>query len=74
MNQHLKERAEELPARPGVYLFKDSAGRPIYVGKAKSLRHCVRSYFQDSRPSDEKRDRLLDAAAELETILVDNDK
>ena len=74
MNQHLKERAEELPARPGVYLFKDSAGRPIYVGKAKSLRHRVRSYFQDSRPSDEKRDRLLDAAAELETILVDNEK
>jgi excinuclease ABC subunit C len=74
MNELLKQRAEGLPARPGVYLFKDASGRPIYVGKAKSLRHRVRSYFQESRPSDEKRDRLLDVAAELETILVDNEK
>lgn len=70
----LREKSDGLPARPGVYLFKDEAGRPIYVGKAKSLRHRVRSYFQESRPSDEKRDRLLDAAADLETILVDNEK
>jgi len=74
MIELLRQRAEDLPARPGVYLFKDAAGRPIYVGKAKSLRHRVRSYFQESRPSDEKRDRLLDAAADLETILVDNEK
>ena len=74
MNELLKQRAEDLPARPGVYLFKDAAGKPIYVGKAKSLRHRVRSYFQESRPGDEKRDRLLDAAADLETILVDNEK
>ncbi|MGA8184715.1 MAG: excinuclease ABC subunit UvrC [Terriglobia bacterium] len=74
MNELLKQRAEGLPARPGVYLFKDAAGRPIYVGKAKSLRHRVRSYFAESRPTDEKRDRLLDLAADLETILVDNEK
>ncbi len=74
MNEHLRQRAEDLPARPGVYLFKDDAGHPIYVGKAKSLRHRVRSYFQESRPGDEKRDRLLDSAADLETILVDNEK
>jgi len=74
MNELLKQRAEDLPARPGVYIFKDADGRPIYVGKAKSLRHRVRSYFQESRPSDEKRDRLLDVAADLETILVDNEK
>ncbi len=68
------EKIENLPAAPGVYIFKDPAGRPIYVGKAKSLRQRVRSYFQESRPSDEKRDRLLDAAADLTTILVDNEK
>lgn len=68
------EKLENLPARPGVYIFKDHAGRPVYVGKAKSLRHRVRSYFQESRPSDGKRDRLLETAADLETILVDNEK
>jgi excinuclease ABC subunit C len=70
----LRERAETAPLRPGVYLFKDHAGKPIYVGKARSLRLRLRSYFQESRPSDEKRDRMLEAAADLETILVDNEK
>lgn len=74
MNPSLLEKAEALPAQPGVYIFKDESGRPIYVGKAKSLRHRVRSYFQDSRPGDEKRDRMLDMAGDLETILVDNER
>jgi excinuclease ABC subunit C len=73
-NSELAKRAEALPAQPGVYIFKDGGGRPIYVGKAKSLRHRVRSYFQDSRPSDTKRDLMLEAAADLETILVDNER
>lgn len=73
-NAALSRRAEELPAQPGVYIFKDQSGKPIYVGKAKSLRHRVGSYFQDSRPSDAKRDRMLEAATDLETILVDNEK
>jgi excinuclease ABC subunit C len=69
----LSQKAEALPAEPGVYIFKDEEGRPIYVGKAKSLRHRVRSYFQESRPSDAKRESMLDAARDLETILVDNE-
>ena len=74
MNPSLLEKAEALPAQPGVYIFKDESGRPIYVGKAKSLRHRVRSYFQDSRLGDDKRDRMLEMAGDLETILVDNER
>jgi len=74
VNPALAEKAEALPAQAGVYIFKDEAGRPVYVGKAKSLRHRVRSYFQASRPEDEKRDRMLDVAEDLETILVDNER
>ena len=70
----LRERAETAPLRPGVYLFKDQAGNPIYVGKARFLRLRLRSYFQEKRPADEKRDRMLAVAADLETILVDNEK
>jgi excinuclease ABC subunit C len=73
VNSHLREKAEALPAQPGVYVFKDADGKPIYVGKAKSLRSRVRSYFQESRAADEKRDLMLDAAHDLETILVDNE-
>ena len=74
MLEALARKAETLPAQPGVYIFRDEAGRPIYVGKAKSLRQRVRSYFQESRPADAKRDRLLEAARDLETILVDNER
>jgi len=74
VSEILGQKADALPAQPGVYIFKDETGRPIYVGKAKSLRQRVRSYFQESRPADAKRDRMLEAARDLETILVDNEK
>ena len=73
LGPNLRQKSEALPAQPGVYVFKDDRGKPIYVGKAKSLRSRVRSYFLDSRSSDEKREAMLDAAHDLETILVDNE-
>ena len=45
----LKEKVRHLPDRPGVYLMKDRLGRIIYVGKAKSLKRRVSSYFAPSR-------------------------
>jgi excinuclease ABC subunit C len=74
VDSHLRQKAESLPARPGVYIFKGDGGQPIYVGKAKSLKHRIRSYFQGARPSDGKRERMLDVARDLEIILVDNEK
>ena len=56
-----------------MYLYKDSGGQIIYVGKAKSLRHRVRSYFQDSRQSDIKLDQLRSEISDLECIVVDNE-
>jgi excinuclease ABC subunit C len=43
---HVTEKLDGLPVQPGVYLFKDKKGTVVYVGKAKSLRSRVRSYFQ----------------------------
>lgn len=74
MSLTLREKAESAPLSPGVYIFKDGASKPIYVGKAKSLRLRLRSYFQESHPADDKRDRMLGAAEDLETIIVDNEK
>jgi len=45
----LKEKVRRLPDHPGVYLMKDRLGRILYVGKAKSLKRRVASYFQASR-------------------------
>jgi len=48
-NDFLKEKVRALPDGPGVYLMKDRLGRIIYVGKAKSLKKRVSSYFQAGR-------------------------
>src|SRR5206468_5238446 len=61
------------PASPGVYIYKNDRGKVIYVGKARSLRSRVRSYFQESRPLDPKTDRLVSEIAGLEYILTDNE-
>ena len=69
-----KEKAALLPEQPGVYLFRDAAGRVIYVGKARLLRNRVRSYFLESRWVDAKTGSLAREIAELETIVVDNER
>jgi len=48
MSTRVEEQLRTLPAKPGVYLFRDERGDVLYVGKAKSLRPRVRSYFQRS--------------------------
>jgi excinuclease ABC subunit C len=72
MNLH--EKAALLPLAPGVYLYKDAGGRVIYVGKAKSLRQRVRSYFSDERLADTKTGTLISEATDIDYILVDNNK
>jgi excinuclease ABC subunit C len=69
-----REKAALLPENPGVYLFKDAGGTVLYVGKARSLRSRVRSYFLESRWADAKTGSLVREIAELETILVGNER
>jgi excinuclease ABC subunit C len=57
-----------------VYLYKDTHGTVIYVGKAKNLRARVRSYFNDDRLADIKTGTLIGEARHIEFIQVDNEK
>jgi len=70
----LREKAGQLPSGPGVYLYKDASGKVLYVGKAKSLRSRVRSYFSEERLADAKTGSLLGEARDIDYILVDNEK
>jgi excinuclease ABC subunit C len=69
-----RERAAALPEKPGVYMFKDAAGKILYVGKAASLRSRVRSYFLESSWVNAKTGSLAREIADLETIIVDNER
>jgi excinuclease ABC subunit C len=69
-----REKAAALPESPGVYLFKDVIGKVVYVGKARSLRNRVRSYFLESRWADAKTGSLVREVADLESIVVENER
>ena len=70
----LRDKVSQLPFSPGVYLYKDGAGRVIYVGKAKILRNRVRSYFSEDKLADIKTGTLISEARDIEYIEVDNEK
>jgi excinuclease ABC subunit C len=69
----LQSKLDNLPAEPGVYLFKNAEGKVIYIGKALSLRSRVRSYFQENRPLDAKTGHLVAETADLEYIITDSE-
>src|SRR3989454_1133646 len=71
MNPTVEAKLKQIPPGPGVYLYRDAGGQTIYVGKAKSLRNRVRTYFQDSRDLDERKDQMMNAIEDLEFIMTD---
>jgi excinuclease ABC subunit C len=71
----LIEKIRTLPTQPGVYMYKNAEGEVIYVGKAKSLRARVRSYFQEGvGEANAKTGSLLRDAVDVEYIVVANEK
>ncbi len=69
----VQAKLDNLPPGPGVYLFKDRAGKSIYIGKAKSLRLRVRSYFQRQRLADQKTQVLRGYIDDLDYIVTDSE-
>ena len=58
--------SRNLPPSPGVYIFRDSASRPLYVGKSTSLQRRVRSHFTDSAGFVRRRDGMLEQIEAIE--------
>ncbi len=71
----LIEKIRTIPLQPGVYMYKNAEGEVIYVGKAKSLRARVRSYFQEGVGElNAKTGSLLREVVDVEYIVVANEK
>lgn len=72
MNEILREKLKNLPEKPGCYLYRDRAGKIIYVGKAVNLRRRVQSYFRAStlRTAPPKLRSLVHHVEDLELRIV----
>ncbi|HOL16776.1 MAG TPA: excinuclease ABC subunit UvrC [Bacillota bacterium] len=68
--EQLLEKVKQIPASPGVYLFKDAVGRVIYVGKAVSLRQRVRSYLADAATLPPKLKALQSQMRDIDYIVT----
>lgn len=69
----LAEKVANLPQKPGVYIYKDAGSSILYVGKAKKLRNRVRTYFQESGPSDGRIRTMVSKIADLEVVVTDSE-
>lgn len=72
--QSLEEQIQGLPTSPGVYLMKDNEGAVLYVGKAKSLRNRVRTYFGRSGDTRYVLRFLLPKVHQVDTLITDTEK
>ena len=69
----LREKANDLPLLPGVYLMMDKTGKVIYVGKAKKLKNRVSQYFQDSASHTVKTRQMVSQVDHFDTIFVSSE-
>jgi len=72
MDEKLKQRLAGLPDKPGIYFFKNPGGEIVYIGKARSLKDRVRSYF--AAPADLKVANIRAETADIDFILTGSEK
>ena len=70
MENHLKDRISSVPTSPGIYFFKDKKKQTIYIGKAKSLRKRVRSYFTSTDKKDAKTQVMVRHIVDIDWMVV----
>jgi len=73
IRSELRDKLDSLPAKPGVYIYRDEYGRVIYVGKSVHLRNRVRSYFHASAQRDSKTHELVSHTYDLDFIITDSE-
>tara|TARA_B100001540_G_C15791899_1_gene635833 strand:- start:153 stop:1928 length:1776 start_codon:yes stop_codon:yes gene_type:complete len=70
VENHLKDRISSVPTSPGIYFFKDKKKQTIYIGKAKSLRKRVRSYFTSTDKKDAKTQVMVRHIVDIDWMVV----
>ena len=71
--RHLEEQLKAMPTKPGVYLLRDKEGNVLYVGKAASLFHRVRSYFGTPHTLSPKVQKMVRKVSDLDFFVTDSE-
>ena len=71
--ERLEQRLKEIPPEPGCYLMRDADDRLLYVGKSKTLRSRVRSYFRSSHDLSPRIRLMVRQICEIEFIVTDSE-
>ena len=71
MSKAIESQLKSLPSKYGIYIFKDTHGKVLYVGKATNLRHRVKSYFRSEAKLSPKLQKLIANVSDLEFIVTD---
>lgn len=71
LDEAVSQRIRELPDRPGIYIFRDADGNPLYIGKAKSLRKRAANYLHG--PHEARIGRMLSEARRFDAVLADSE-
>ncbi|MBD2771235.1 excinuclease ABC subunit UvrC [Iningainema tapete] len=71
--ERLENRLKEIPPEPGVYFMRDASDRIMYIGKSRSLRSRVRSYFRDSQRLSERIATMVKQVTDIEFIVTDTE-
>ena len=69
----LESRLKEIPQEPGVYFMRDATDNIVYIGKSKSLRSRVRSYFRDDAYREHRIALMVMQVVEIEFIVTDTE-
>ncbi|RKY52056.1 MAG: excinuclease ABC subunit C [Candidatus Neomarinimicrobiota bacterium] len=72
-SEYLLQKIKEAPIDPGCYLYKNSDGKIIYIGKAKNIRNRVKSYFVKGNSKDLKTKSLVSRIADVEFIVTNSE-
>ena len=70
MDGNLKSKVSSIPTSPGIYFFKNNKDKIIYIGKAKSLRNRVRSYFSGIDKKDAKTQVMVRHIVDIDWMVV----
>ena len=71
--EYLRQKSNNLPRSPGIYIMKDQRGKVIYVGKSKSLKDRVSQYFHLSADANLKTVRMVSNVYDFETVFCDTE-